>query len=310
MTRPGRPRPALAARQASILANLFPAAHEAVEPFECFRWHSGAGDRYDTFKIQSSQALAIDVFGTLRCAGSRDTVLDAVGARLGLPPGGPWEVSLEWHDPDNLLHEKQRTWVDAVARSPQALVFFECKFTESDGGSCSQTQPLRQGRRKGLRQCNGQYMWQVNPANGKEARCALTAKGLRYWDIIPRVFDYDAGASYFECPFAGPWFQWMRNLTIAHEVARHAGMRPALVVAYADGAGLPMAARVRSAEWARLRGRLQRDVVPLHAVSYQTLLAWACAAAPADPTWPALARWVQNKIDTVCSAKAAVSPAL
>lgn len=307
MTSTGRPRPALTSRKASILANLFPAAHCAVEPFEAFRWHSGAGDRYDTFKVQSSQALAIDVFGTLHCSESRDTVLDAMASHLSLPTGGPWELALEWHDPDNLLQEKQPTWVDAVARSPHALMFFECKFTESDGGSCSQTQPLRQGRRKGIRQCNGRYMWQVNPANNQEARCALTAKGIRYWDIVPQVFDYDADASYFECPFAGPWFQWMRNLTICYAVARHHRLRAALVVAYADGPGLPMAARIRSREWTHLQDRLQRDAVALHSFSYQTLLTWASAAAPDDETWPALTTWVQNKIDTVCAAKAVVA---
>jgi hypothetical protein len=52
----------------------------------------------------------------------------------------------------------------------------------------------------------------------------LTAKGIRYWDVIPRVFDYDADASYIECPFAGPWFQWMRNLTLCHEAAGARGL--------------------------------------------------------------------------------------
>jgi hypothetical protein len=211
-------------RYASILANLFPAAHAAVQPMTGFRWHSAAGERYDTWKVQSSQALAIDVFGTLKNLPNRVAVLDRLAGELGLPAGGPWDVHLEWHDPENHLREKQPTWVDAVARSPRALILFEGKFTEGDGGSCSQTQPLRTGRRKGLRQCTGGYMWQVNPANGREARCALTAKGLRYWDVIPRVFDYDAGQSYFECPFAGPWFQWMRNLTLCHEAAGARGL--------------------------------------------------------------------------------------
>jgi hypothetical protein len=101
----------------------------------------------------------------------------------------------------------------------------------------------------------------------------------------------------------------MRNLTTAYAAARRAGVRPAVVVAYADGPGLPMAARVRSREWLHLRDRMQRNAMALHAVSYQTLLAWAGAAAPHDETWPALTHWVQDKIDTVCAAKARVGEA-
>jgi hypothetical protein len=302
---PPRPRTRSASdptRYTSILANLFPAAHAAVQPMRAFRWHSAAGERYDTWKVQSSQALAIDVFGTLQTAPQRAAVLDRLAGELGLPAGGPWEVQLEWHDPDNRLNEHQPTWVDAVARSPRALILFEGKFTESDGGRCSQTQPLRSGPHQGLRQCSGSYMWQVNPATGQEARCALTAKGLRYWEFIPQVFDYDAGQSYFECPFAGPWFQWMRNLTVGYAAARlsHA-QRAAWVLAYAEGPGLPMAARVRSPEWARLLDRLQPGAITLRALSYQALIALAQAACPNDPVWPALAAWVQQKIDTVCA---------
>ena len=290
-------------RKGSLLANLFPAAHPVLDESPGLRWHGGADDLYDAYKLHSSQALTIDVFGTLRGAASRDAVLDALAAQLNLPVGGPWHVELEWHDPDNLLREKQPTWVDAVARSPHALIFFEGKFTESDGGSCSHTQRLTRGKHAGLRQCTGSYMWQTNPINGAEARCALSAKGVRYWEVVPHVFDYDADAGYFECPFAGPWFQWMRNLTLCHAVARQHGLRPAVVVAYADAPGLPMAARVRSAEWERLLGRLQRGGVPLRAMAYQSLVSLACRAAPNDDMWPALAGWVQRKISAVSEAK-------
>lgn len=287
-------------RFASILANIHPAAHPAVQPVRAFRWHSAAGERYDSWKVQSSQALAIDVFGTLAASAGRETVLDRLAEGLGLPAGGPWDVQLEWHDPHNHLREHQPTWVDAVAQSPRALIFFEGKFTESDGGRCSQTQRLRTGPHRGQRQCDGRYMFQVNPATGQEARCALSAKGLAYWDVIPQVFDYDAGQSYFDCPFAGPWFQWMRNLTVCYAAARASGRRPAFVVAYADGPGLPMAARVRSADWSRLLSRLQPGAIRVQALAYQDLLRTAQAACPDDPVWPSLARWVEGKIATVC----------
>lgn len=117
-----------AGRWQSIEANLFPAARPAVEPWQTFRWHSAAGNVCDTYKEHSSQALAIDVLGTLKVSPDRDMILDHLAAQWGLPAGGPWEIELEWCDPANHLGEKQPTWVDAVAISPRALIFFECKF--------------------------------------------------------------------------------------------------------------------------------------------------------------------------------------
>jgi hypothetical protein len=289
-----------AARRRSIEANLFPYAHEAVEPWDKFRWHSAAGETCDTWKEHSSQALAIDVFGTLKLHPGRDAALNALALELGLPAGGPWEVALEWRDPDNQLHEKTRTSVDAMARSPQALILFECKFSEHDGGNCSQTQPLTTGRRKGLRQCNGYYAPQVNPANQREARCALTAKGINYWDFIPPVFGFPAEASIAPCPFAGGWFQWMRNLTTCYAVARHYGLRAAFVVAYADGPGLHMAQRVKMTDWQWLNNRVDPAAVVLRAVSIQALLSMAGRASPADPVWPELLGWVERKVNNVC----------
>jgi len=291
-----------AARRRSIEANLFPQAHEAIEAWDQYRWHGAAGEACDAYKEKSSQALSIDVFGTLKVHPSRELVLDALAAQLGLPPGGPWDVKLEWHDPDNVLGEKQPTWVDAMARSPRALILFECKFTEADGGSCSQVKPIATGPRKGTRQCSGDYRLQPYPANGRlhAVRCALTAKKIRYWDVIPEVFGYDAGVDYAPCPFAGPWFQWMRNLTTCAAVSRKYQLQPAFVVVYADGPGLPMAARVRSAAWQWLAARINPAVITFQALSYQALLALACESAPNDAVWRELAAWVERKVTSVC----------
>jgi hypothetical protein len=288
-----------ATRRRSIEANLFPAALPAVEPWDRFRWHGASGDSCDTYKEKSSQALSIDVFGTLQQSPDRDRVLDQLAASLGLPAGGPWEVGLEWRDPDNWLKEKQRTWVDAVARSPRCLIFFECKFTESDGGGCGQVHPILTGRRKGLRQCNGSYTRQHPGANGRDERCILTAKGIRYWDLIPELFGLDPDRSYLPCPFAGAWFQWMRNLATCLAVARAAALRPAFLVVYADDNRLPMAQRVRLPEWQRLAAAVDPRVISFRTLSFQSLVALAGRAAPADPTWPELAVWVQRKIDAV-----------
>jgi hypothetical protein len=275
-----------------------------VEPWDAFHWHpSSTGGVSDTYKEHSSQALAIDVFGTLKLSAQRDAILDQLAQRLNLPTGGPWEVALEWFDAENHLKELQPTWVDAVAYSPQALIFFECKFTEFDGGGCSQRLPIRSGSRRGLVQCNGSYAPQLNPANQQEAYCALSAKGLRYWDVIPALFGLRNDLDHSPCPFAGPWFQWMRNLTVCYEVARQSGRQPAFVVAYADGPTLPMAARVKSADWTRFRRMLRPGAITLSAMSTQSIVALAQAAAPDDPVLAGLAVWVQRKIEGVCRAR-------
>jgi hypothetical protein len=289
-----------AQRRRSIEANLFPYAHAAVEPWDTYRWHSAAGEVCDAFKEKSSQALSIDVFGTLKLHPHRDQVFGALAAELGLPPAGPWEVALEWHDPDNLLGEKTPTFVDALARSPQAVILFECKFTEPDGGACGQTLPIARGKHHGLRQCTGHYRPQVNPTTGRAASCALSAKGFRYWDYIPAVFGYRADLDYVPCPFSGPWNQWMRNLTTCAAVGQRAGLRPAFVVVYADEPRLPMATRVRQPEWKFLESIVNPAAAIFKALSYQHLLALAQRANPADPVWPDLAFWVNRKIAGVC----------
>lgn len=43
----------------------------------------------------SSQAIAIDVFGTLKMSIDRDRVLDAIARLVDVAPGGPWSITLE-----------------------------------------------------------------------------------------------------------------------------------------------------------------------------------------------------------------------
>lgn len=159
----------------AIARNLFPTAHGAVDPWEKFRWHLDRSGTCDTHLPHSSQALAIDYFGTLNAidAQSRSAVLGHIAEHLGLSPNGPWQIELEWTDPDNLLSEATQTQVDAIAESPTSIIFFEAKFGERDGGACTQTCP----RKNGLIQCNGSYELQVNPWNGIAGKCALSSKG-------------------------------------------------------------------------------------------------------------------------------------
>jgi hypothetical protein len=127
--------------------NIFHAAHQACDPWDQFLWHTGQNREIDTHLEHASQALAIDVFGTIKMSPSRDAILDALAQSVGLPTGGPWTVTLEWSTPKALLGEPRPTQVDVYVESPQAVLVCECKFTETNGGACSQTNKKNRSRR-------------------------------------------------------------------------------------------------------------------------------------------------------------------
>jgi hypothetical protein len=287
--------------------NIFSAAHQACEPWNDFPWHAGRDGSIDTHVAHSSQALAIDVFGTIKTSPDRDTILDALAQNIGLPTGGPWTLTLEWTARPTLFNEPRPTQVDVYAESPHSVILCECKFTEQDGGACSQTV-----KRNDSFPCNGNYVASIlSPpsfppvvsGNPSSLRCALSGKGIQYWDIIPKVFHLDAEADYQPCPFAGPAYQWMRNLVVAYKVARQKNKQPAVVIVYADSPGLPMAQKVRSNEWKQFTRTIKQNQVPLHLCSYQEILTLAQETirqgSGDQPVWEELDRWVKRKISTV-----------
>jgi hypothetical protein len=283
------------ATRTRIEHNIFPAAHHACEPWETFPWHAGRGGAIDTHVAHSSQALAIDVFGTLKTSTDRDGILDALATTLGVPAGGPWTITLEWRARPSLLNEPRPTQVDVYAESPNSVILFECTFTEQDGGACSQTV-----RGNGSILCKGNYMQQRIRGIDLTIRCPLSEKGIQYWDIIPKVFHLDAQSDYQPCPFAGPAYQWMRNLVVAYKLARQKNKQPAVVIVYADSADLPPAKMVKSHEWIEFTRTVRQDQVMLHVRSYQEILALAQETTRDDSgeniLWKELHEWVNKKI--------------
>ncbi|MBD3233218.1 MAG: hypothetical protein GF315_05795 [candidate division Zixibacteria bacterium] len=277
----------------SVKKNIFSHSLPSVEPWDEFLWHYNNRQRCDTNQLNSSQALAISVFGYLKLVAQseRDLVMNTLALKLGLPHGGPWEVDLEWLDKENRLREKRRSQIDAVARSPNALIFFECKFTEKDGGSCSQTQRL-----KGHVQCDGNYREQVDRINGIKSQCALSGKGIRYWEVIPQVFNCSSDSDQEPCPFAGPWYQWMRNIVLCYEIARSLYVTPAFVIAYADSEHFSVSKK----DWSEFKAILNRDAIIFDTISYQNLLKIACDIIKSsdldDSIWKELRLWVDRRI--------------
>ncbi len=274
--------------------NIFPAAHQACEPWEKFSWHTSA------HVAHSSQALAIDVFGTIKTSANRDAIIDALALTMGLPTGGSWDITLEWSARASLLNEPSPTQVDVYAESPSAVILFECKFTEQDGGACSQTK-----KQSGATPCDGNYGEDGAQEHDMTSRCALTEKGIQYWDIIPKVFHLDAHTDYKPCPFAGPAYQWMRNLVVAYKVGRQKNKKPAVVIVYADHKNLSMAQKVKSEAWTEFTESVRQDHVSLHVRSYQEILMLAEEVTHQDsedkPLWRELSEWVESKISAISS---------
>lgn len=284
----------LSTERIEIEANLFPGARAAINDWHTYPWHRHR-DRITTGWTNSSQALSIDVFGFLKvCAQTeRDAALGAVATKLGLPVEGPWRVSLEFSVGRQLLGEPRQTQLDALASSPSAVIAFECKFTEK-GGGCS---------RPGEGECNGRF--EIEPENRfkQGLRCALTAKGVRYWDYVPGLFrSISPDRDHVPCPFDGERYQWMRNLAAAQALAGPSRAWAAAVV-FAEGAGLHAA----QTDWAAFKTELA-PAVRFEALSYQALIDQFVNAVEASGLprgeWVALGAHVRKKITAVVAQRA------
>lgn len=261
--------------------NIFPPARAAIADWDAFHWHPHASSP------KSSQALAVDVFGTIKTAQARDAILAALARELDLPDQGPWSLHLEWQDQRNGLAEPRPTQVDAFAEGSAAMMLFECKFTEA-GGACSQINPDR----RGVVACTGAYRLQTNPQNDKEARCALTGKGVKYWDYVADVYGLDPNGDLDPCPFAFDAYQWMRNVVLAESLSRATGKSVRVAAAYVDEECFQTALKAKSGPLGVKTLRPEQAVRPL---SYQRIIEIAAAASP-SPVWANLSAWMERKI--------------
>ncbi len=157
--------------------------------------------------LRSSQALAQSVFGAIRALGRLD-VLEDITAECGRPAFladcQGWKLGFE-HEVDT-LGEPRPTSIDVLLSGPDRWVAVECKFTEAEFGSCSRPR-LRPGDANyHAQRCDGSYRAQA----GRRDRCALTAIGVRYWDLLPQLFAWPADRDHQPCPF-GATYQLARN---------------------------------------------------------------------------------------------------
>lgn len=197
-----------------LRANIFRDAWPAIDDWEKFPWHKGSNRKTDTWKLHSSQALAIDVFGTIYTSSAKMHIFNALARQAGLHESDQWSLFLEWLDPDNVMHE-------------------------------------------------------INE------------------DQQP-------------CPFAGPWFQWMRNITNAYAIAQATGRQAAFYLVYADSPTLPVAKMVHSAQWEAFSGIIRKGRVNIGVISFQDLLSMI-SEIDSENSWRELQTWVSKKIENTIS---------
>ncbi|MEG9861847.1 MAG: hypothetical protein V6Z81_05010 [Parvularculales bacterium] len=166
------------------------------------------GKRHRWFRsLRSSQALAQSVFANVKAYGRLD-LLQSVRAECGRPAfyhdNQSWTLDLE--QKITTLNEPRPTEIDVLFQSSDRRVAVECKFMETEFGTCSRT-----GLSKDDAQyCNGNYEIQQS----RKERCALTEIEIKYWQYLPELFDWSSDMDYAPCPF-GETYQLARNALAA-----------------------------------------------------------------------------------------------
>jgi hypothetical protein len=271
--------------RAKIRANIFPPAHSAALELADADWHNHAD------RPNSSQALAISVFGTVEASSERDNILNRVADRIGLPRASDWTIKLEWWDESNALKEKSPTLVDAVAvnTSADTMILFECKFTEG-GGACSQLKNAK---------CDGRNPGPLDPTASVPHACPLSRKGIKYWSYVSAIFDTATLAGSI-CPFGDERYQWMRNLTLGAALKADRGINTGLVAVYVDRPKLYMREKIVSEGWPKTLGLRADNSIPMITLSYQDIVQFALDAVrtsgSSPHTWRDLSAWIETRI--------------
>ena len=167
--------------------------------------------------LKSSQALTQSVFGALHAFDRLDLLQD-VPAECGRPAfdGNTRGWTLELEHELRGLGEPRPTSVDVLAKGPGRQVAIECKLTEREFGTCSRPRL----RPSDAQHCDGSYTVQHH----RRSRCTLTELGIRYWEHLPDLFDWQADRDHEPCPF-GETYQLARN-TLAATLTPHGRMNP------------------------------------------------------------------------------------
>ncbi len=276
----------------SIKNNLFYRSRDAISDFYSFPWHQYKG-KIDTDKINSSQALGIDFWGCLKLSRYKTELINMLFNKDNYD----WELEFEYSD-RSLLSEKISTQIDVLITSKNNILVIESKFFENDGGKCSQIKG-----KNGISQCNGKYEIQINPINNIESRCALSGKGIKYWDYIDKLTYYNKDNDYNPCPFKNGEYQWMRNICFTEALTKTKQFKAESYLVYLKSDKCPISKKVDNDTFlGELKGKI-KDKNALKPISYNELILKCISFLDIDIVekniWVELERWITNKEKTI-----------
>lgn len=271
----------------TIKSNLFYRSINSIDDYYSFDWHNYEGE-IDTDKINSSQALAIDFWGCIKLSPYKNQLLNMLFHKND----DNWAIKLEYID-KSLMSEIRPTQIDVIVESESSVIIIESKFTEQEGGGCSQIRKTKQG----FYQCNGKYEDQINPTNEIKSKCALTGKGIKYWEYIDTLTDFSKDKDYNPCPFKGGEYQWVRNICFAKTYAKNKSSECYLV--YYRSNKCSISKKVDNGTYlGKLKGKIKnpKSFLP---ISYNELLEKVISYFDFDANekkiWSDLQKWLINK---------------
>ena len=167
------------------------------------------GEHHKWFRsMNSSQALALSILGNLAVHNSFEYLSDLQDDEGNNLFGSAQITSSNFlmeHRID-YLGEHRHTSLDGYI-SGGYRVAIECKFTETEVGTCSRPRLTPADPNFGSEFCNGTYSQQW----GRDERCPLTGSGVLYWQYIPAFFKFGNDADLDPCPL-NKNYQLVRNV--------------------------------------------------------------------------------------------------
>lgn len=167
------------------------------------------GEHHKWFRsMNSSQALALSILGNLAIHNSIDCLsilMDDEGDNL-FGSAIITSNSFSMEHKINYLGERRRTSLDGYI-SGNYRVAIECKFTETEVGTCSRPRLTPADSNYESELCDGSYSQQKN----RNERCSLTEIGVLYWKYIPAIFGIGNDIDLDPCP-VNKNYQLIRNI--------------------------------------------------------------------------------------------------
>lgn len=169
-------------------------------------------ERHRWFRsMTSSQALAQSILGNLKVH-DRLRYLSELADDFGYPLLGDADVCPESFTMEfrvKYLGEPRSTSVDGLFAGDYRVAM-ECKFAESEVGTCSRPRLDDGDSNYETDYCDGTLTRQ----RGRGERCSLTEIGVLYWKYVPALFNWQNDTDLSPCPLRRN-YQLVRNILAA-----------------------------------------------------------------------------------------------